>query len=261
MSKMIVLLPIKDITIDRNKILKIQRDDLLLILNDQHRLNQYADHIVQAQEKLLDGVDPYLTQQLSQTIEQLIQVLSDSKNKLKEKRFNVLQKWLGIDIEYDAGKIEFYKNLEFLLAKANQLSQKLQIEIQKSQKSIVQINQYRMEMAHYIVALEEFFNEYPQFIKDIHPLDNFRERLSKKITSLMTLQANNDIAIMQMQLSQQIAFTLLDRFNESQQLLIPAWLYYVKQSNQKSSSIDLEKLDHARLDLISTLKKSLERIT
>lgn len=85
MSQMIVLLPIQDITIDRNKILKIQRDDLLLVLNDQHRLNQYADHIVQAQEKLLNGVDPYLTQQLSQTIEQLIQVLSDSKNKLKEK--------------------------------------------------------------------------------------------------------------------------------------------------------------------------------
>lgn len=161
---------------------------------------------------------------------------------------------MGIDIEYGAGKIEFYKNLEFLLAKANQLSQKLQIEIQKSQESIDQIHQYRIEMAHYIVALDEFFNDYPQFIKDIHPLDNFRERLSKKMTSLMTLQANNDIAIVQMQLSQQIAFTLLDRFNESQQVLIPAWQYYVKQSNQKSSSIDLEKLDHARLDLISTLK-------
>ncbi|ALH95623.1 hypothetical protein [Acinetobacter equi] len=261
MPQMIVLIPIKDIMLDREKILVIQRDDLLLVLNDQYHLNHYADHIVQAQAQRLSGVDPYLTNQLSQTIEQLIQVLSDSKKYLKVRKFNALQKWLGIDIEYGAGQIEYYKKLEFLLAKANQLSQKLQIEIEKSRKRIEEIHLYRDEMAHYISAAESFLNEYPKFVKDIHPLDNFSERLSKKIMSLMTLQANNDIAITQMQLSEQIAFTLLDRFNEAQQILIPAWQYYVKQSHQSVSKTDLEKLDHTRQDLISTLKKSLEKIT
>lgn len=261
MPQMIVLKPIKEITIERDKVLEIQRNHLLSVFNDQYRLNHYADDIIQAQAQRLDGVDPYLTKQLSQTIEQLIQILSDSKKHLKVRKFNALQKWLGIDIEYGAGQIEYYKKLEFLLAKANQLSQKLQMEIQTSRKKIEEIHQYRQEMAHYIVAAEDFLNEYPKFVKDIHPLDNFRERLSKKIMSLMTLQANNDIAITQMQLAEQIAFTLLDRFNEAQQVLIPAWQYYVKQSNQNISKSDLDKLDNTRLDLISTLKKSLEKIT
>jgi hypothetical protein len=114
-------------------------------------------------------------------------------------------------------------------------------------------------MAHYIVAAEEFLVEYPQFVKVSHPLDNFKDRMSKKVMSLMTLQANNDIAITQMQLTQQIALTLLDRFNEAQQVLIPAWQYHVKQSHQTASQRDLEKLDHTRVHLISTLKKSLEK--
>lgn len=62
-----------------------------------------------------------------------------------------------------------------------------------------------------------------------------------------------------MQLSQQLSLTLLDRFKEAQQVLIPAWQYHVKQSNQSNSRIELEKLDHSRESLIHTLRKSLEK--
>ena len=100
--------------------------------------------------------------------------------------------------------------------------------------------------------------EYPQFVKNQHPLDNFAERLSKKVNTLQTLQASNDIAITQMQLSQQLSFGLLDRYKEAQQVLIPAWQYHVKQSLQSNSTSSLEKLDNSRENLIKTLKKSLE---
>lgn len=259
MSQIAILIPIQDIEIDRDKVLAIKRQDLVPLLNDQYKLNYYADHVIQVQSKLLDGVDPHITQQLSQTIEQLIQALSNSKKHLKTRKFNALQKWLGLDIEYDSGQIEYYKNLDFLLAKANQLSQRLHLEIQQSKKKLSEVHRYRVEMAHYIVAAKEFFNEYPSFVKNIHPLDNFTERLSKKTLSLMTLQANNDIAITQMQLSQQIALTLLDRFNEAQQVLIPAWQYHVKQSNQGVAKVDLVQLDHTRHHLIKTLQKSLDK--
>ena len=63
----------------------------------------------------------------------------------------------------------------------------------------------------------------------------------------------------QMQLSQQLSFSLLDRFKEAQQVLIPAWQYHVKQSQTKHSTSDLEKLDNSRESLIKTLKKSLEK--
>ncbi|TCB48057.1 tellurium resistance protein [Acinetobacter sp. ANC 4779] len=261
MSQIDVLVPLAEIEVNRAELLSIQRNDLVPLLNDQYRLNHYADQLIQAQSVLLNGVDPHLTQQLSSTIEQLIQSLADSKKYLKKRKFNALQKWLGIDLEYGAGQVEYYKNLDQLLNRANHLSQKLQIEIQKSQARFQQLLGLREQMAKYIMAAQEFLVEYPNFVKNQHPLDNFSERLSKKINTLQTLQASNDIAITQMQLSQQLSFTLLDRFKEAQQVLIPAWQYHVKQSNQSNSTSELEKLDNSRENLIQTLRKSLQKPT
>ena len=221
MSQIDMLVALADIEVNRAELLSIQQNDLVPLLQDQYRLNHYADSVIQAQSVLLNGVDPHLTQQLSSTIEQLIQALADSKKYLTRRKFNVLQKWLGIDLEYGSGQVEYYKNLDQLLHRANQLSQKLQIEIQKSQARFQQLLGHREQMAKYIRAAQEFLQEYPNFVRNIHPLDNFAERLSKKINSLQTLQASNDIAITQMQLSQQLSFTLLDRFKEAQQVLIP----------------------------------------
>ncbi|VXA87302.1 putative tellurium resistant protein (KlaA/kilA) [Acinetobacter sp. 8I-beige] len=261
MAQIDVLVPLRDIPVNSDELLSIQRNDLVPLLNDQYRLNHYADSVIQAQSALLNGIDPQLTLQLSQTIEQLIQSLADSKKYLKKRKFNGLQKWLGIDIEYGSTQVEYYKKLDQLLDRANHLSQKLQIEIQKSQARYQQLTGLREQMAKYVSSAEAFLMEYPKFVKNAHPLDNFAERLSKKINSLQTLQSSNDIAITQMQLSQQLSLSLLDRYKEAQQVLVPAWQYHVKQSQQSSSTIELEKLDNSREKLIHTLKKSLQKPT
>lgn len=261
MSQMNVLVPLAEMEIDQAELLTIQRHDLLPLLNDQSRLNHYADAIIQAQAVLLNGVDPHLTQQLSATIEQIIQSLADSKKYLKKRKFNALQKWLGIDLEYGSGQVEYYNHLDQLLKRANHLSQKLQIEIQKSQSRFQQLLGHRENMAKHIFAAEAFLQEYPNFVKNQHPLDQFLERLSKKINTLQTLQSSNDIAITQMQLSQQLSFTLLDRFKEAEQVLIPAWQYHVKQSSESDSTNELQKLDNSREKLILTLKKLLQKPT
>src|SRR5690606_36967264 len=113
-------------------------------------------------------------------------------------------------IEYDAGQIKYLKDFDRLIDEANYLSQKLQIEIQKSQSRLQQAVGLREHMAEYIRAAEEFLQEYPQFSKQ-QTLDHFVERLSKKINTLQTLQTSNDIALKQMQLSQHLSFSLLDR--------------------------------------------------
>lgn len=259
MVQMTSLVAMKDMHFDVQELLHIKREQLLPLLRDPYRLNQYAESIIQAQAVLLNGVDPILTQQLSQSIEQLIVALSDSKKYLKPRRFNRLQKWLGLDLDYGSSQVEYYKNLEKKLEQTNLLSRKLQIEMQKTQSRLTQAIGIRQQMAKYIHAAEEFLHEYPNFVQSQHPLDQFSERLSKKINSLYTLQSSNDIAMTQMQLSQQLSYSLLDRFKEAQQVLIPAWQYHVKQSQSKNSTSDLEKLDNSRENLIKTLKKSLER--
>ena len=259
MSQIEVLVPLTDIVVSPAEVLSIKRNELVPLLNDQYRLNHYADALIQAQSVLLKGIDPQLTQKLSQTIEQLIQTLSASKKVLKQRKFNAFQKLLSIDLEFGSSQVEYYKNLEAILDQANHLSQKLQLEIQKSQSRFKQLQGLREQMAKYIQAAEEFLHEYPTFMQNQHPLHNFAERLAKKIYTLRTIQSSNDIAITQMQLSQQLSFSLLDRFKEAQQVLIPAWQYHVKQSQQSGSTSSLEKLDNSREDLIKTLRKSLEK--
>ncbi len=58
MSQIDVLVPIKEIAVDRTEVLSIKRNDLVPLLSDQYRLNHYADQLIQAQAVLLDGVDP-----------------------------------------------------------------------------------------------------------------------------------------------------------------------------------------------------------
>ena len=252
------LIPLSQISLDHEQLLAIKRNDLLPLMDDPHRLNAYADHLVQAQSVLLNGIDPKLNQQLSAVISQIIQQLSLSKKYLRGRRFNALQKWLGIDVEYDAGQVKYLKDLDRLIDEANHLSQRLQIEIQKSQSRLQQALGLREQMAAYIRAADEFLIEYPQFTQQ-QKLDHFVERLSKKINTLHTLQTSNDIAMKQMQLSQELSFGLLDRFKEAQQVLIPAWQYHVKQSTASTSTNTLDQLDKSREDLIRNLKKSLQK--
>ena len=257
MLQMQGLVPLAEIEIEQNAVLQLKRQALLEILNDQYKLNHYADPVVQAQAVLLNGIDPQLTQQLSQSIEALIQNLASAKKYLKPRKFNALQKWLGIDLDYGSGQVEYYKNLDRLLDQTNHLSQKLQIELQKSQSRFQQLQGLRKTMAQHIVAAEEFLIEYPSFGSQQFAMQHFSERLAKKIHSLRTLQSSNDIAIQQMLLSQQLSLSLLDRFKEAQQVLIPAWQYHVKQSLQQHNARDVEQLNQSREKLIRSLKHSL----
>lgn len=257
MPQAYTLAPLHEIETNLHDVLSIKRNDLVPMLNDQYKLNHYADKLVQAQSVLLQGVDPKLTHRLSQNIQQLIQQLSLSKKYLRKRKFNAVQRWLGVDVEFGAKQIGYYRNLDTLLEQTNTLSQQLQIEIQKSQSRFNQLSGLREQMALYVQSAEEFLNEYPNFAHQ-YSLDHFAERLSKKIHSLRTIQASNDIAIAQMQLSQHLTFSLLDRFKEAQQVLIPAWKYHVQQSQHSGSDASLEKLEGSREKLIQTLKKSLE---
>lgn len=259
MKQFTELVPLDQIDVSRDELLSIKRNDLVPLLDDQVRLNHYADRIIQAQSVLLNGIDSQLTQQLSTVIAQIIGQLNQSKKTLKKRKFNALQRWLGLDLEFDSGQIKYMKDLERLIAQANHLSQKLQLEIQKSQSRFQQASGLREQMAKYIVAAQEFLLEYPNFVKNRHPLDNFSDRLSKKINTLQTLQSSNDIALAQMQLTQQLSLSLMDRFNEARQVLIPAWQYHLKQSSEKNSVATLQELDQSREKLIQSLQQSLDK--
>lgn len=272
MQRLTTLIPLDQIELQSQQLLSIQRDELLPLLDNQILLNQYAESVVQAQARLLRAIDPALTQSLSQAIAAIIVQLSNSNRKLKHKRFNRLQQWLGRDLEFDVGKVHYIQQLDQFIEQANQYSQRLSLEIEQSQSRYQQAINLRVRMAHYIVAAEQFLHDCPQFIKNQPMLDYFPQRLAQKIHSLKTLQSSHDIAMAQMQLSQQLAFGLIDRFKEAQQVLIPAWQYHLRLSQSKqdylqqhmknpqaqNATVDFDELDRNRDKLIQSLKQTLE---
>lgn len=259
MKQFTELVPLDQIEVSHDELLTIKRQNLVPLLDDQSRLNHYADQLIQAQSVLLNGIDAQLTHKMSQIISQIIQALNHSKKTFRKRKFNALQKWLGLDLEFNSDQIKYHKDLNLLILEADILSRRLQIEIQKSHSRYQQAYAYREQMAKYIKAAQQFLVEYPSFVKNLHPLDTFADRLSKKIHTLQTLQSSNDIALAQMQLTQQLSLSLIDRFKEAQQVLIPAWQYHLKQSNEKQSLASMQELDQSREILIHSLKNSLDK--
>lgn len=263
MQTLMPLRPLHQIVLDTKQLLSIQRDELLPLLEHPLMLNQYAQQNIQSQTSLLNHVDSDLGQQLSQAITDIIQKLSQSSKKLRNKRFNRLQQWLGIDLEFNSGKVHFMHQLDQSIDRANHLSRCLALEMSQSQTRYQQLLVLREEMAQYIAAAQQFLADCPVFIREAHALEHFRQRLQQKIHNLNTIQSSHDIAMTQMQLNQQLALGLIDRFKEAQQVLIPVWQYHVKltqaQENLRTNTTtDLAELNRNRDRLIQSLKQALE---
>src|SRR5690606_25785848 len=155
MSRFEALPALTDMSFDREEILAIKRNELVPVLSHQYGLNHYADSLIQAQSVVLNVVDPHLTQQLSQTIEQLIQSMAESKEYLKKRKCNALLRWLGIGIDYGSSHVEYYQRLDHFLDQADHLRRNLQIAIQKSQDRFQQLLGLRAKLAKHIVAAHE----------------------------------------------------------------------------------------------------------
>ena len=232
------LTPLSELQGDPEQRLQIKRQELVPLLHDHGQLQHYAARVVQAQAVLLNGIDAKLTQDFSHSIQALIHALNQAQKYMQPKRFNRVQRWLGSDVDYASQQIAYYQQLE-RLARYRQLTG------------------LREQMGQYIQAAKEFMLEYPEFVQQQHPLDQFTQRLSKKINTLETLQASNDLAMQQMYVSQQLSLTLLDRFLEAEQVLLPAWKYHL-QHTQAQHNNQLDALDTSRNRLIKTLKHALE---
>lgn len=247
-----------DIELDHETLMKIKRNVLVPFMHNPTLLTHYADHIVQAQNQLLLSQSIQSSEQLSQGIRQLIERLNQSKKYLGQKKYNFLQRWFGIDLEQQASSLRFLEDINQLIDSATRLSHQVATEIYQSQKQMKELEQLRVEMAHYIVAAEQFVQECPVFANNQMSLHSFLGRLNKKINTLMTSQSATDMAMLQRILSQNIAMTILDRFNEAKNILIPVWQQHVFQLQTAQNPQELQQLNEARERLIQTLDHAVK---
>ena len=247
-----------DIETNMGRLVAIKRQFLTPVLSQPALLTQYADDLVQKQNQTILSKSLQTSQQLSQLISKIIAHLNASSRYLKpNKKYNFLQKWLGIDLEQQAGSVGYLNELNRLVKEADHLSQRVATEIYQTQKNMQTLHELRVEMAHYVVAAEEFLQDVYLFAS-ADQIENIKERLHKKVNTLMTSQSATDMAMLQIQLSQNIAMTILDRFNEAKNILIPAWQQHVLQAQQAKTPQDLQRLNEARDRLIQTLDHAIK---
>ncbi len=247
------------LTLEQERITRLKINVLVPMMQNPTLLTHYADNVIQEQKQLLLSQPIQSGQELSHIIQTIIEKLNQSKKYLKpNKTYNAIQRWFGIDLEQQAGSIHFLNELQSLIDKATLLSHRIATEIYHSQKQMQDLQQLRNEMAHYVVAAEQFLTECDGFAEQPMSLDSFKQRLDKKINTLMTSQSATDMAMLQMILSQNVAMTILDRFNEAKNLLIPAWQQHVFNVQSGQTPQQLQQLNDARERLISTLDKAVK---
>lgn len=254
----IFLTALHDIPRNEETLLKIKRNVLVPFVQNPTLLTHYADHIVQAQNQLLSSATVQSSQPLAQVISQIIMQLDQSKKYFQPKKYNFIQRWFGLDLEQQADSIKFLNDLNQTLDHATHLSHRVATEIYQSRKQMENLDLLRSDMAHYVVAAEQFMQESEAFVEQKHVLDNFRQRLQKKINTLMTAQSATDLAMLQRDLNQHIAMTILDRFNEAKNILIPVWQQHMLNVQSANTPQELQKLNDARQHLINTLDKAVQ---
>lgn len=250
-----------DMPLDLSRLTEIKRNVLVPFMQQPSLLTHYADHIIQQQNQLLLSKSVESSQALADLIRQIIEQLDQSKKYLNGKKFNAFQRWFGLDVEQQAGALHCLNTLAHLLDQATVLSTQVGNEIYHSQQMIGSLYQYRTEMAHFVVAAEQFLNECEHIPKrhtnHHHNLDGFKARLQQKINTLITSQSASDLTILQLNLTQNVAMTILDRFSEAKSVLIPAWQQHILSLQASDHPKELERLNAARERLIRTLDHAI----
>ena len=237
---------------NQSAIIAIQRDILTPILNDPSKLSHYGDAIIQDQQRLLAQANIAHSAELGRLIQNIIKQLNQSKKLFSAKKYHFLHRWFGVDLEHQAGSINFLKSLEKSIEQATVLSQYVYGEIMQSQQNFKALKNKQVEMSQHIQAAEQFLQQAKQFASSAQ-YESFSMRMYKKINMLMTSQHATDLAMAQIQLNQNVAMSILDRFNEAKNVLIPLWYQQIRASHAGQSPAELEKLNRLREQLIRTL--------
>ncbi|KAA8735342.1 tellurium resistance protein [Acinetobacter qingfengensis] len=250
--------PIHDMELDQQRIDQIKVKVLVPMLKSPNLLSYYADHIVQQQNHVLIQKTSSHTTDLSQSIQHLIEHLNQSQKSLTPRYFNRFQRWLGQHLEYRGQQYQYIEQLIAQINQAANFSRLVASEMAVSQQYMQELQILRQELAYYVIAAQQFVQESPQFNAQSMQFEHFLQRLQQKINTLMTSQSATDMAMLQMQLQQQVAMTLLDRFTEARQILIPAWQQHVLSIQYQQTPQQLQQLNDARHALIRRLHQALE---
>lgn len=238
------------------------------LFRDPSRISEYGNtegagkSIDQLGALMQRGSMGALTKQLSQ----ILTKMADASPERISKEPNFWERMFGGGLEKQVRYQVARKTLDEMIATAEGQAQAVRDTISKLSELIESHATDVQAIQTYIRAGREFLEENPTVGEpqgDGMEFDRPRERLARKIANLAALLASHELSINQMKLTRAQAIDMLDRVNETVDVLVPVWRQHsltLITTKHMSPSLVAEA-SRAHKALMASLSSSLEGIT
>ena len=177
-------------------------------------------------DELSDLMESGSVSALSSKIAEIITALGDASPEQIAKAPNWFQRLTGAQVEKQVKYQVARKGLEQLIEEAKGHAQGVRDTLSSINKLIAGNEQEVEELRIFIQAGREYLDEQPDagvVSSDDLSFDKPRERFARKLANLETLLTSHQLSVTQMKLSRAQALGMLDRFGETDTVLVPVW--------------------------------------
>ncbi|GAB0079393.1 protein KlaA [Pseudomonas sp. PS02290] len=192
------------------------------------RIGEYGStrQFIDKMDELSDLMESGSVSALSSKIAEIITALGDASPEQIAKAPTWFQRLTGAQVEKQVRYQVARKGLDVLIEEAKVHAQGVRDTLSAINKLIAGNEQEVEELRIFIQAGREFLDENPG--TGVLPegdlsFDKPRERFSRKLANLETLLSSHQLSVAQMKLSRAQALGMLDRFGETDTLLVPIW--------------------------------------
>ncbi|EBM5962830.1 TPA: toxic anion resistance protein [Salmonella enterica subsp. enterica serovar 16:l,v:-] len=237
------------------------------LMTDANAIGQYGDSAISsdAMDRYSHLMEKSAVSALSESISRIVNALADADPRSIAKKPSWFAKFSGSHLEKRARYQKARMNVEGLIGEGKGYMAHV-YETLHALEDLMDIHVRESErLKIYIEAGRDFLRQLPDEPKPDElnvVFDKPRERFARKIANLATLLASHEMSVMQMKITRAQCIDILDRFNETVNVLVPVWrqhtLSLITTNNMDPAMVS--KATQAHQALMKSLNQSLEGI-
>ncbi|MFP1883499.1 toxic anion resistance protein [Lonsdalea quercina] len=237
------------------------------LFSDANAISRYGESEISsnAMDRYSSLMEKSAVSALSGSISQIVNALAEADPRTIARKPSWFSRFSGTHLEKQVRYQKARMNVEALIGEGKSFMEHV-YEMLHALEDLMMIHHQEIErLKVFIEAGREFLCEEPEETKadDLNIVfDKPRERFARKIANLATLLASHEMSVTQMKITRAQCIDILDRFNETVNVLVPVWRQHTL-SLLTTTKIDpdmVSKATQAHQALMKSLHKSLEGI-
>lgn len=237
------------------------------LMTDAKAISHYGDSAISsnAMDRYSYLMEKSAVSKLSNSISRIVKALAEADPRTIAKKPSWFSSFLGSHLEKRVRYQKARQNVEALIGEGKGFMENV-YEMLHALEDLMEIHMQEVEkLKTFIEVGRHFLKEFQDETKpdDLNMVfDKPRERFARKIANLATLLASHEMSVMQMKITRAQCIDILDRFNETVNVLVPVWRQHTL-SLMTTNNMDpamVSKATQAHQALMKSLHNSLEGI-